>query len=320
VPELNAADVSIIIPTRQRWGALRTTLDALRAQTERGFETLVVVDGVDQQVPRLPGVRVLQQEHAGPGVARNTGVAASERRVVLFIGDDMVPGPDFVAGHLKHHRAGRAPQIAVLGRVVWHPSVPRNRLHRWLDWSAALFDYRFLENQPGNGAGWEWFYSCNVSLKRELFEAAGGFDPDFMFDYEDLDFGYRLGRHGMRLVYEPAAVTQHLHPYDWPAVERRYESRARAERLMASKHSWFEPWFHGQMKAAIAEPPASGIWPLLVDAIPPRPGRVRRAVERRADLHYRQRLARLFLAAWATAEAPPLSENRGRANAHTSRT
>src|SRR4051812_46491413 len=117
--ELAGADLSVIIPTRRRWETLRLTLSALDAQTETGFETIVVVDGLDQEVPDLSGVRVLKQAHAGPGAARNRGVAASERRVVLFIGDDMVPGPDFVARHLARHCAHPSDEAAVLGRVVW---------------------------------------------------------------------------------------------------------------------------------------------------------------------------------------------------------
>src|SRR5947208_4895089 len=145
MPELTAADLSIVIPTRERWEILSATLAALDAQTVERFETIVVVDGSDQRIPDLSGVRVLQQEHAGPGAARNRGVRASERRLVLFIGDDMIPRQDFLARHLAHHARKRAPEVAVLGRIVWHPKVPRNRLHRWLDWSAALFDYRTLE-------------------------------------------------------------------------------------------------------------------------------------------------------------------------------
>jgi GT2 family glycosyltransferase len=299
MPDLTAADLSIVIPTRQRWDTLRVTLAALDAQTERGFETIVVADGTDQQVPDLPGVRLVEQEHAGPGAARNRGVMASDRRLTLFIGDDMVPRPDFVAHHLARHRREPAVEAAVLGRIVWHPSVSRNRLHRWLDWSGALFDYRLLEAQEDQEAGFGRFYSSNVSLKRELFQAAGGFDPDFVFDYEDLDLGWRLGEHGMRLLYEPAAVVQHLHPYDWAAVRRRYESRAGAERLMLAKHDWFRPWFRDQLEAAEREPPGSRLWTLVVDRIPKRATRLRRPVERRADLHYRQRLAPYFIAAWA---------------------
>lgn len=299
-----AGDLSIVIPTRARWDRLRLTLAALEDQTERGFETIVVVDGADQEPPELPGVRVVQQDHAGPGVARNRGVEASRRSLVMFIGDDMVPRPELVERHVALHGAEPAVEAAVLGRIVWHPDLARDRLHRWLDWSCALFDYRQLDDRPGHDVSWPRFYSSNVSLKRELFLRAGGFDPDFVFDYEDLDLGWRLGQVGIRLLYEPRAVVEHLHPYDWEAVQRRYVSRARAERLMAAKHAWFEPWFHAQLRAAASERPASRAWTVLVDVTPQRPRRVRRVVERLANRHYLQRLAPAFFAAWEDGEVP----------------
>lgn len=295
-------DLSIVIPTRGRPEILRRTLAALDAQTERGFETIVVADGTDQEPPDAPGARVLTQERAGPGVARNRGVAASERPLVLFIGDDMIPRPELVARHLAIHRAEPAPEVGVLGRIAWHPDLARNRLHRWLDWSSALFDYAQLEARAGRDVGWPRFYSSNVSLKRELFHAAGGFDPDFVFDYEDLDLGWRLGQRDLRLLYEPGAVVEHLHPYDWDAVRRRYVSRAGAERLMAAKHDWFEPWFHGQLAAARSQQRASRLWTLLADTTPSRPRRLRRAVEERANRHYLQLLAPAFFAAWDEGE------------------
>jgi GT2 family glycosyltransferase len=293
-----AADLSIVIPTRARWDILRLTLAALEAQTTSGFEVVVVVDGLDQEAPPLAGARIVRQEHAGPGVARNRGVAETERPLVMFIGDDMVPRPDFVAAHLARHAAEPADEVAVLGRIVWHPDVPHDRLHRWLDWSGALFDYTLLELQGDDDAGWTRFYSSNVSMKRALFERVGGFDRDFVFDYEDLDFGYRLGQRGMRLLYQPTAIVQHLHPYDWDAVKRRYRSRAGAEQLMMSKHDWFEPWFRNQIERAAHEPRAAGIWPLLVDRVPSRLARLRRAAERRANRWYLQRLAPAFRAGW----------------------
>ena len=296
-----AQDLSIVIPTRRRWDTLRLTLAALERQTARGFETIVVVDGMDDDVPELSGVRVHQQEHAGPGVARNHGVRASDRDLVLFIGDDMIPGPEFVARHVARHRSEPADEVAVLGRIVWHPSVPRDHLHRWLDWSCALFDYAQLERDGAEDAQWSRFYSSNVSLKREFFTAVGGFDRDFTYDYEDLDFGWRAGELGMRLLYERKAVVEHLHPYDWASLERRYSCHATGERVMAAKHEWFEPWFHRQISGAV-ERPGSKFCALTVDWIPRRPRPVRRAFERRADRYYLRRLAPSFMDAWASAE------------------
>jgi GT2 family glycosyltransferase len=143
-----------------------------------------------------------------------------------------------------------------------------------------------------------------VSLKRALFTEAGQFDTDFVFDYEDLDLAWRLGQHGMRLIYDPMAVAEHAHPYDWPSVVRRYESRASAERLMASKHDWFEPWFHRQMATAQREPRASRLWIFLADRVPARPGGIREKVRRRADRYYRQQLAPAFMEVWDAAGDP----------------
>jgi 2-polyprenyl-3-methyl-5-hydroxy-6-metoxy-1,4-benzoquinol methylase len=261
-----------------------------------------VCDGSDQVAPaavrEMAGVRILVQEHAGPGVARNLAVNTSERPLLLFLGDDMIPTPELVERHLARHARDPAPESAVLGHVRWHPEVARTRLARWLEWSGAQFDYRALARDGREEAGFGRFYSCNVSLTRALFLAAGGFDPDFIFDYEDLDLGWRLHEQGMRLLYEPGAIALHLHEHDWASIERRYVSRARAERLMVSKHDWFSPWFHQRIESHASGSPVSRAWPYVVDLVPERARRLRARAEAKADRWYLQRLAPAFLAAW----------------------
>jgi SAM-dependent methyltransferase len=289
-----------------------------------GFEVVIVCDGEDQRPPEsigeAPDVRVLRQPHAGPGAARNRAAQDSDRPWLLLLGDDMVAAPDLVERHLERHVRDPATTTAVLGHVNWHPEVARGRVMRWLEWSDAQFNYRQLRRELDAGhelAGFGRFYSCNVSISRELFLAAGGFDPDFQFDYEDLDFGWRLDQRGMRLVYEPAAVTYHLHRHDWESVVRRYESRARAERLMASKHPWFSPWFHDRISRAAEQPPTSPLWARVVDLIPQRAAAVRAPVERRADLWYHQQLAPRFISAWeAERELEDLRDYLGPAYEH----
>lgn len=300
---MRAGELTVAIPTRDRWQILERTLAALHAQTAPGFETIIVCDGTDQQPPDAvrgePSVRVLQQEHAGPGAARNLAAAASERSLLLFLGDDMIPAPDLVERHLEHHVREPAPEVAVLGRVRWHPEVARGRVMRWLEWSDAQFDYRQLQREAAQDAGFGRFYACNVSLKRRMFLDGGGFDPDFhTADYEDIDLGYRLHERGMRLLYEPRAVVEHLHRHDWQSVTRRYENRARAERVMAAKHDWFSPWFYERIRAQAAQPPVPRWWPWFVDLVPERLGTVRARAEAKADRFYQQQLARPFMDAW----------------------
>ena len=69
----------------------------LDAQTVTGFAVVVVVDGIDQSPPEVPGARVITTDHRGPGAARNAGAITASTPLVLFLGDDMLPGPELVA-------------------------------------------------------------------------------------------------------------------------------------------------------------------------------------------------------------------------------
>jgi GT2 family glycosyltransferase/2-polyprenyl-3-methyl-5-hydroxy-6-metoxy-1,4-benzoquinol methylase len=296
-----------VIPTRDRWEILERTLGALEAQSAPGFETLVVGDGTDQRFPdrlseRFPAVRTLVQEQAGPGAARNLAARASERLLLLLFGDDMVASADLVERHLERHEREARPGTAVLGRVLWHPEAADSRVMRWLEWSGVQFEYAQLERERREGveeAGFGRFYASNVSLERARLLDAGGFDPDFhAADYEDIDLGWRLDQRGMRLLYEPAAVAYHLHHHDWASVERRYQSRARAERLMEAKHDWFSPWFHRELAAHAAAPPVSPAWPYLADLIPERARSLRSRARAKAHRRYYQQLAPKFFSAW----------------------
>ena len=301
-------DLAVIIPTRERWDILNRTLDALANQTVRGFEIIVVVDGEDQVVPdsiaRRGDIRVVTQSHGGPGVARNTGVAATQRPLLLLLGDDMVPIPDLVGAHLEAHGEHHDERVAILGHVDWHPETEINHIQRWLDWSGTQFDFHLID--PAKEAGFGRFFSCNVSLWRDLYEAAGGFDPAFVYYYEDLDFGWRLQQQRMKLFYKPTARARHLHRYDWETLQRRFDGIVVGERMMQAKHPWFEPWYRKRMTNALAEPPRSRLWPRAADLIPDSvvarvPGArvIRRHARRRANARIYQNLAPRFLWLWS---------------------
>jgi glycosyltransferase involved in cell wall biosynthesis len=300
VTRIAPSDLTVVIPTRDRFDILVRTLDALDAQTVTGFRTVVVVDGHDQPAFDRPGTQVIVAERGGPGVARNVGAAATSTPLVLFLGDDMVPGPTLVATHLEGHASEPAPEVGVLGSVVWHPDAAGSRFNRWLDWSATQFDVGGLV--PHADAHWSRFYSCNVSLKRAWFLDAGGFDPDFTYYYEDLDCGWRLGKRGLHLRYEPDARVEHLHRYDWPAVVRRFDGIAEGEQLMAAKHPDFEPFFRRRAEGAVQDPPVSVAWSRLVDVIPPGWSAVRDHARRRANTRYYQQLGPRYLDRYAAAE------------------
>ena len=65
-------------------------------------------------------------------------------------------------------------------------------------------------------------------VRREAWDAVGGFDPSYFMYMEDVDLCWRLGRAGWGVGYEPAARVLHVqgvstnrHPYRMLAAHHR---------------------------------------------------------------------------------------------------
>ena len=98
-----APRVSVIVPHKDGRGLLGATLDSLRAQTVP-VEIVIVDDGsgsegradVEREARRNPSTKVLWQNHAGCGAARNTGARAAAGELLLFFDADNLARPRLV--------------------------------------------------------------------------------------------------------------------------------------------------------------------------------------------------------------------------------
>jgi glycosyltransferase involved in cell wall biosynthesis len=223
-------ELSVVIPTHNRLEVLAEVIAALeRQEGAPAFELVVVDDGSTDGTGdwlrarsfRLP-LLVLTQENRGPAAARNTGVAVASGKWVAFLGDDTVPAIGWLAAHrAAHRRRGDPPNLAVLGYTGWHRRTRLNPFLRYINEHGLQFGYALIrdpEDVPFN-----FFYTSNLSLSRELL-LAEPFDLRFPYAaWEDIEVAYRLKRRGLRLVYEPAASVAHDHPTDLARFAARQE-------------------------------------------------------------------------------------------------
>lgn len=86
--------VSVIVPLYNKGPYIQRTLESILAQTYREYEVIVVNDGSsdggDEIVRRCadPRVRLVAQKNAGPGAARNYGLAEAQGSYTAFLDAD----------------------------------------------------------------------------------------------------------------------------------------------------------------------------------------------------------------------------------------
>jgi GT2 family glycosyltransferase len=205
--------VSIVVPTFNRRASLSRLLNALAAQTypTGGFEVIVVDDGsTDGSVEMLQGLttpytlRIVQQAHGGPALARNRGVGEAHGQLIIFLDDDVVPAADLVATHV-------AAQAEHDNLVVIGPMLPprHGRRPAWIRWEEAKLVAQYEAMLDGKYACTpRQFFTANVSLRRARFLQAGGFDSSFK-RAEDVELGFRLRDQGARFAFHGAAQVVH---------------------------------------------------------------------------------------------------------------
>lgn len=188
--------VSVIIPCYNAARFLRATIESALHQTVSPLEVIVVDDGSTDGslgVARAFGkpVTVIQQRNQGPSVARNTGVAASAGRYLLFLDADDLLKRESIERLTQAATTG-ARTVALMGcaHFTSDPTAPFAEKR----WTVDELLPHILSENLANPICW--------LTPRELFDEVGGF-ADEARPFEDWDFCAQLALRGARVRTVP---------------------------------------------------------------------------------------------------------------------
>jgi O-antigen biosynthesis protein len=222
--------------TEARWQQLLCAAESVRMQTVPVDELLIVIDHNDDLRNRaaqaIPWARVIPSRGpAGLSGARNTGIAAATGEVVLFLDDDAVAEADWVRQLLAPYRDPNVLGVGGAAHPVWEQPAPR-----WwppeFGWVVGC-SYR---GQPVSTAPVRNLMGCNMSLRRTVLEAVGGFDEvlgrgaDNALGGEETELCIRARQliPDGQFIFEPNAVVRHWVPSS-RASWTYFRARCRAE-------------------------------------------------------------------------------------------
>ncbi|BCJ46765.1 hypothetical protein GCM10010168_37130 [Actinoplanes ianthinogenes] len=234
-----APDITVVICTRERPGALARCLDSLLAQQYPNFKILVVDNApvtdttaeVVRSAARRGPVGYLKEPKAGLSFARNAAVAACPGEIMAWIDDDELADPHWlaeVARALVEH-----PEADVVSGVIV-PAELETRAQIWFEqfgghskgrgFTPDVFGPRHPQSPlyplPPFGTG------ANMTFRPGVIERIGGWDTALgagtpaMGSEDTLAFTQVLLAGGT-IVYQPTAVTHHYHRRDFAGLEKQ---------------------------------------------------------------------------------------------------
>ena len=226
--------VTVCLVHHERPALLRMAADSVLAQDYPNLDAVLVDDGSENPAARAAldaveadfaprGWRVIRQENRYLGAARNAAAAAAEGEWLLFLDDDNVLFPDAVSRLARAACFSGADCVPAASICFTGDGDPRT------DAASHDMTIRFL------GAARTWNRIRNVAgdacalIRRDVFEAAGGFTDVYGLGLEDLELFNRLMVAGRRLEPLPDPVyyyRKHAAASMIDMMEDRYQAEA----------------------------------------------------------------------------------------------
>ncbi len=242
--------VSVIIPTYNEALHVRDCLDSLLNQTlpAADYELILVDDGSKDNTLQIlhdyaakypERVRVFQQQHGGPALARNYGAQRARGKILSFLDADMKFASDFVEKLATPIENGSATGTFTLDEFV------ANTENRWArSWSICYYlpvDRRVPADLTEE--------ESNVfrAIGRDDFWSVGGYDSTGYHD--DRTVAEKLGQTARRVMN---AVCYHSHPGSAREVFASAHWIGKSDKQPTSLKEWLRRSPPGALKRGIA--------------------------------------------------------------------
>ena len=210
--------LSVIILNYDGRQWLPACLDAMRSQRNAPeFETVVVDNGSTDDSRAIvrrdyPWVRLVESSiNRGFAGGNNFGVSAAHGDWLVFLNNDTVPDPHWLQ-RLWAASTGNPGYSLLASQLVFlhDPSVVDSAGDGYLR-AGGAFKHGHGASADAFAEAGEVFGACGGALmiRRDAFEALGGFDERFFMQYEDVDLSYRARLQGLRTWYAADAIVRH---------------------------------------------------------------------------------------------------------------
>lgn len=200
---MNNPLVSVIIPTYNEERDIAHCLGSLKEQSYQPLEILVVDDGSKDKtmkvVQRERGIKLVRNDHLGPGAARNKGVKRAKGEILVFVDADMIFDNRFIDKLTLPIR--KAETIGTFSKEEY----VANPNDRWARCWSINRGWKEGRMHPKDYPDTQKVFRA---IRKDVFEKVGGFDTKVGYT-DDWTLADKLGQEARAA---PGAIFYHRNP------------------------------------------------------------------------------------------------------------
>jgi GT2 family glycosyltransferase len=216
---------SIIIVTWNALDHIQRFLPAVTKTTYPSFEIIIAdnasedktADWVNENFPLCRVVKL--DKNYGYCGGNNRAAKQAKGDILIFLNNDAEPKSDWLNGL---DESFKNPDVGVV-----QPKIKSVENPDYFEYAGAaggfidkmgypfcrgrIFDY--VEKDRGQydtSSEIFWASGAAIAVRKNLFESLGGFDEDFEFHMEEIDFCWRTHKLGFKVFYQPDSIVYHL--------------------------------------------------------------------------------------------------------------
>jgi len=211
--------VSIVMPVFNQAEYTEQCFYALVENTgdDPDYEIVVVDNGSTDWTRYLLAafegdIQVLRNDqNLGFARANNQGAEAARGEYLVFLNNDTVPRPGWLREMVR--LADGDPQIGIVGAKLLYPDTNQVQ-HAGLELKDGIPEHVFRgvdadDPRVDEVRNLDMVTGACMLVRRDLFEALGGFDTGHLNGVEDVDLCLRAREKGCQVVYCPTSVVEH---------------------------------------------------------------------------------------------------------------
>ncbi len=221
IPIIDAKyDCSIIIPVWNRDDLTKQCLVHL-AEVTKGchYEVIVVDNGSTDETQNFLASfggdfqTIRNSKNLGFAKACNQGARAASGKYLIFLNNDTIPQPGWLSALLEEVETHD--DVSIVGSKLLYPN--NTIQHAGVVFSKnCLTPYHLFNGAPCDLQAanvrreFQAVTAACLLIRRQDFEAIGGFDEEFRNGFEDVDLCLKIRERGKKIIYQPKSVLYHL--------------------------------------------------------------------------------------------------------------